>query len=277
MLWLCKGDPLVNVLRNTFRAQPIRIPEARVTPLIVFALAAGRFQFIGPLADLVSTRTSARLGELKPEPSPMANLKENKSGNVNLDLGLKILDGFLRGFNISGCLPAVSAQFAKAADVSFEFQDVERRAVPLSAIGKALKSRSFEVEHGLIAEAVSKAVRPEFFIVDSTISSRDFSIAASTKTSADFKIKLAKIQEAVDASAKVKVQSKSKRELTFIGPRPLPFAFTCCRVSFDQSGGNIRLAPYVGRAAYARPDQQGEQALRHAVPTPQAGMLEWEP
>jgi hypothetical protein len=276
MLLQCKNDPLVDTLRKTFRAVPIRVPEARVAPLVVFLLQGGRFHFAGPLQDLVTTRTAARLAELDPKPSPMADLKETRSGDVDVDLGLKILDGFLRGFSVSGCLPAVKAQFAQVVSVSFAFLHVERSAVPLTAIGRVLVDRAFEVQHPLINDALSRVDRPEFFVVDSTIASRDFTITASTKSAAELKLQAAKIQDLVDVSAKVKVTSKSKRELTFAGPQQLPFAFTCCRVNFDKSGGDIRLAPYVGKAAFARPGRANEEPLQNAVPTSHVELVEWE-
>jgi len=277
MLQLCNRDPLLDALRTTFGAQPIRVPEARVAPLVVFQMAPGaRFRYLGRLRELVTSSTAGRLNELKIERARMLDLSGKRSGAVDTKFGLEILEGFLKGFNLLGSLPSISAQFSHVSGVFFQFQDVQRASVSPAAIGSTLRGKVFQVDNALIADALHRARRVEFFIVDSVIESRGFSMAASSEVDVGFELNVAEIQELVSLSAAATVSSNTKRDLVFTSRRHLPFAFTCFRVSFEASGGDVRMSPYVGPGAYARPPNAPEAPPRHAVLTSRPGLLDWD-
>ncbi len=276
MFRLCDHDPLLDELRNIFRAQPIRIPEARIILLTVFVQDSQRFEFIGYLGELVTPATATNLAELKPKPDSMSEVKSRRSGKVKADLGIEILEGFLEGFGISGCLPSLRAQLSRANTVSFAFREVRRLWVSPAAIGGALKARSFEVDNALIRSYLTRGRDVEFFVVDSTIMSRDFTVSVEETRGAGVSLKVAEIEGIAKVGAGVEFTEGMGRELTFTGPEALPFAFTCNRVSFDAREGNVRLAPCAGTAYYSTPPVEEElPEPRHAVLARRPFMLEW--
>jgi hypothetical protein len=275
MLLLCKNDPLVDTLHKTFRAQPIRVPEARVTPLVVFLMIDDRFRFVGHLGELLTKRAAAKLGQLQSQVSPMADVISRSSSKIDVDLGIKILEGFLRGFNVSGFLPSVSAKFGTVKLVSFTFHDVVRRWIDGGALADALRLKAFEMQNALVAEYLGPLSASQLFIVDSVIASRDFTIAAEGGGDKAFRLTGADIQGLAELSTGVSLSTTSGRELTFTGPEHLPFAFTCYRAGLDSLGAQPVLAPYAGSGAYARPPTSIEKP-NHAVLAAQPALLEWE-
>ena len=277
MFRLCDHDPLLDELRKTFRAQPIRIPEARIVPLTVFVQSPAGFRFIGYLGELVTRPTAEKLEELKPQPDSLSNVKTKRSGKVTADLGIKILQGFLEGFAISGCLPSLEAQLNMADTISFTFSDVQRLWITPAAIGSVLKARSFELDHALVRDFLTRSHEAQFFVVDSTILSRAFTVTVEEARGAGVSLKVAEIEGIAKGSASVTISQKTARELTFTGSDRLPFAFTCNRVSLDARGGTVKLAPYVGSAAYSTPPVEEEPSEPlHAVLAARPFMLEWE-
>ena len=156
MLSLCKGDPLVDALLQTFRAQPIRVPEERIVPLVVFQMEArNRLRYLGQLREMVTPKANKKLAELKTERSGMASLESTRSGSVDIKLGLKVLDGFLRGFGLSSCFPSISTQLSRASNIAFAFQHVRRVGVSPAAVGNGLAEKTFEIDNAVIAGAIS--------------------------------------------------------------------------------------------------------------------------
>ncbi len=114
---LCNDDQLVKTLHGVFKANIVRIPEARIQPLGAVASTPEGPRFWGYLHELVEGTLEAR-GAI--QESRMADIAGKRSRSVNLDLGLQILDGFLRGFGLPST--GIAAKFAGAKTVSFSFQ-----------------------------------------------------------------------------------------------------------------------------------------------------------
>jgi hypothetical protein len=242
---------------------------------VVFTMQGRRFEFIGPLRDLVAADRRGVIEALSPEPSRMADVKNRKSGEVATDLGLKILDGFLQGFQISGALPAVSAEFQRAMTVSFTFANIVRRGFAPSAIGGLLMQETLEIENPVLADLARGSSGAEIFIVDSVIVSNEFAMTAERTSKQAFKVNAVSIADVLDAGLGVAVASRSGRDVTFSGTDALPFAFTCRRASLDASGRTVSLKPYKGSAAYARPGSRSTSEPRAAVLSDDVGLLEW--
>jgi hypothetical protein len=131
------------------------------------------------------------------------------------------------------------------------------------------------MQNALVAEYLGQLSASQLFIVDSVIASRDFTLTAEGGGDKDFRLTGADIQGLAELSTGVSLSTTSGRELTFTGPKHLPFAFTCYRAGLDSLGAQPVLAPYVGSAAYARPPTGIEQP-NHAVLAARPALLEWD-
>jgi hypothetical protein len=133
---LCTGDPLLDTLRETFAATPVRIPETRIQPLSALAATSDNASFRGQLEPLLAGRHGL---EVPVAESPMAALAGKRSRSIRWSVGLKILDGFLQGLGLPG--GSLAANMRGAERVSYSFANLLRRFVDLNQLGQALSGR----------------------------------------------------------------------------------------------------------------------------------------
>jgi hypothetical protein len=231
-LGLCSGDELLEMLREQFSANPLRIPEERVKPMRVLAGYDGKVSFRGELVHLVKGEPALTFPEEDFATSRMADVSGKKSRSVKLELGLEVLSGFLKGFGIP---PAqVATAFEGASEVAFSFKDVSRKWVDVGAVGNQMAGRHLNEENP--AGKIFLSEEYAFLLIESTITSSDFSMSVEKARSDDFEINMSLVKDIVgEAGAAVEVRSTSKRDVTFKGKEALPFAFTCCRIYLDEN------------------------------------------
>lgn len=238
-LGLCEGDPLVKTLSEVFGANIVRVPEERIRPLSVVTVCNNRLSFHGELAPLVKDLSAHERGTPGLSTSRMADLSGKRSWKVNTDLGLAILDGFLRGFGVPSA--GIREQFKGATQVCFSFKEVYRTYVDVGWLDGVLAGRA--VDKSNPAAAIFLGESPcELLLIDSVITSSDFSISVDRTRDADFRLDVPAIQQIVaQTRAGVQVSSASNVELTFQGERPL--AFSCVRLHLDSKGCIVAMPP----------------------------------
>lgn len=237
-LQLCDDDFLVKTLRQVFGANPIRVPEERIVPLTVLASNGSKTFFRGSLPPLL--RGSPELA-IDIETSRMANLSGRRSKSVKIELGLKILDGFLSGIGIPSA--ALSAKFAGAKEISFSFEDVRRLFVDPGIVGAQLAGKVVNDESPA-ATIFFEQGGFQFLVIDSTIQSRDFNIKVETKSDDAFSLDVPAIKDLIGkVQTGVEVSSASSLDLTFRGPQYLSFAFSCLRLYVDGNGRVTSMPP----------------------------------
>ncbi len=91
---LCKGDPLVETVRELVEAMPLRVPEERFQPLCLMATVSGKLVFLGHLSNALVHPPDFK-GIIAA--SRMASISGKSSRRVDAALGLEILEGFLTG------------------------------------------------------------------------------------------------------------------------------------------------------------------------------------
>ena len=233
---LCSGDPLSEMVREQFSANLLRIPEERVKPMRVFAGHNGKIAFRGELVYLVKGEPALTFPEENFVTSRMADASGKKSKSVSLEFGLDILSGFLRGFAQGFGIPPAkfATAFSGASKVAFSFKGVWRKWVDMGAVGNKLAGRYLNEENPTAKIFLSE--KYAFLLIESTITSSDFSMSVEKARSDDFEINISLVKDIVgEAGAAVEVRSTSKRDVTFEGKEPLPFAFTCCRIYLDEN------------------------------------------
>lgn len=241
MLGLCSGDPIVDTLRSVFHANIVEVPEERIKPLIVAAEADGRHTSFRGMLSVLLKQPSSYVDPTVLQ-SLMANISGQKSREVHVDIGLKILGNFLAAFGIPSI--NISAAFSGAQKVSFSFDNVIRYYVDDGSLGNELIGNA--INFGNPAAAIFSVPDNLYrcYILDSTITSSDFTISVEQSSGNDFKINLPAIQQIVkQADVDVAVESSSSTSVTFTGQKHLCFAFSCLLAELDANGRVISLPP----------------------------------
>jgi len=240
MLGLCKRDPIVDTLRNVFHANIVAVPESRIQPLVIVAANRQATSFRGRILPLLKKPTTYVDPQI--QTSAMPSISGTRTRQVSLDMGLEVLGNFLKGFGV----PAIglSAAFTGATKVSFSFDKVARLFVDVGELGEHVTGSVLE-RNNPSAEIFFKADNPfKCYILDSAITSEDFTFQVEQSTSTDFKLSLPTISEIVSkANAGVTVSGSSTLAVTFTGNRPLGFAFSCLLATFDAAGRIRTLEP----------------------------------
>lgn len=240
-LGLCEGDPLVTTLRDVFGQNIIKVPEERYRPLTVLAAYDGRISFRGSLPPIVLGDPPLAFDPSLFASSPMGNLSGKRTRSVNLDLGLKILEGFLSGLGVPSA--GIESTFSGVTKVSYTFGDVYRLWVDINSVGRMLKGRSVDKKNPAAAIFFGDDAY-SFLVLDSVVTSSDFTISVDRVSSENFKLNVPAIQEIVgDAKAGVSVSSSTGLDLTFKGSKQLAFAFSCIRFVVSPDGAIGALVP----------------------------------
>ncbi len=237
-LGLCDGDPIVNALRDVFGANIVRVPEERIKPLRVVASSDDKSSFRGELTPLLKGNVALNIPVTT---SQMADISGKRSRKVNIDLGLEILDGFLKGFGITSA--EIGIKFQGASEVSFSFKNVVRNYIDIGLLGKALAGQKVEKENPA-ARIFFDDTDYSFLVIDSVITSSDFLISVDKSSDSGFKLDIPTIQNIVNkANVGVQVTTTNDYDIVFKGPEHLTFAFSCVKLYLDADGTIMSMPP----------------------------------
>lgn len=240
MIELCRHDPVADTLRNVFHANIVEVPEARIQPLIVVAASQDRTSFRGAILPLLKKPTNFAPPQIMQ--SQMPAVSGTKTRQVTINLGLEILGNFLQGFGVPSA--GLSASFQGATAVSFSFNDVIRFFVDVGELGEHLIGSVLNSDNPAAAIFFEPDHPYSCYILDSSISSSDFTIAVEKAQDSDFKIDVPTISQVVSAAnAGVQVTTSSNVSVSFKGDRHLGFAFSCLLANLDDSGRITSLEP----------------------------------
>jgi hypothetical protein len=228
---LCDGDPIVNTLREVFHANIIRVPEERFAPLTVLAADGSAVSFRGGLRNLIKGDSPAF-----PDPadSLMTTISGQKTRSMDLSLGLQILDGFLKGLGAGSA--GIDTKFKTVQKVTYSFANVVRKWVDDGAVGRLLIDRVIDKQNPAAAIFFGSG-QYAFLVLDSVITSSEFTIAVDKTSSGSFSFDLPGIQNIIGkSSTAVSVSTATGYELTFTGQKQLAFAFSCVQFRLDPAG-----------------------------------------
>lgn len=237
-LKLCGHDPLVNELRNMFSASIVRVPEERIRPLTVIATRHGKNRYWGSIDSLLSGETALEIPSGARASSRMAPLNGGKSSAIDVELGLKILDGFLSGFGVLSA--GVSPAFDHAAELRFSFHKIVREFVDNAWLSRALSERALDTSAGKI---FIRKPRWNLLVVDSVITSPSFTLEVVKSNSGSLDLAAPVPHLIGKAELKVSVKKRNNRSLTFSSAKPLTFAFTAAQLHVEKSGAISTIEP----------------------------------
>lgn len=275
-LGLCgdKEEPVVAELRAAFNANILKVPGEHVKPLGVVAFSREGIRYLGDLAPLLETGTPLQLPSGYLEEARMATVSGHRTGSVKLDLGLKILDGFLSGFGIASA--EVCPSFEAVSRIAFSFQDVRRTYLQTTRLGRLLADKKIDQTHPL-ARLFQGERSSDFLVLDMVIQSNNFAVHVEKAEAKRVKLDLPNLAQFV-GGVRVNVGSTSESDLTvtFAGDKYLTFAFSCVRLYPDEQGQIHLIAPEYRKISLAGRGLKMTYNPDHALLSEEPGLLDLE-
>lgn len=230
-------DPVVKKLREIFEANILKIPEARFQPLVTIARIDKKNKYWGELPTMVDGDIMEMYDLIAS--SPMADIAGKVSKSTNVDIGLSILEGFLKGFSLPSA--SIAAHFSGASKVAFSFKNVVRQYFAPADLVSFINGIPLDTTRTDSQQIINGEMA--LYVIDSIITSSDFSIHATNSSGGNLGLDIPVIQGIVSqANAGVAVQKESETSISFQGDKPLTFAFTCLKCDVDPAG-RITLKP----------------------------------
>jgi hypothetical protein len=261
-------DDLTATLRELFRgANIIRIPNSSIQPLSTFIVNGKSHKQMGRLINMVEGDLTDIIDAI--EEARVANIAGKQSRSVDVNFGLEILEGFLDGFGLPSI--GIKEHFKGASKVSFSFKDVKQKYIEAFVLGGVLIGQKINTNNSAIYPILER--KADLYIIDSIITSSDFSISADDVENEDFEFNVDKIQRIVSGiNSKILVESHSKRAITFKGEEPLPFAFTAIKCHVDSNGEMFLRPTKTSHNVMFNSHEEGENERLPSID----GMIIWD-
>ncbi|MBF0518953.1 MAG: hypothetical protein HQK92_04440 [Nitrospirae bacterium] len=229
---LCRQDEILDILRNTYKAEVLKIPEERVKPFCVIARKNNNFNFWGELSHLVNNGTQIRATNF--ESSLMAELSGKQSSKLKTSIGFQIIDSFLQGFGVPS--PDIKSKINNVSLLSFSFKDVKRMYITPAKMGQILIKHEINVRN-----SASMIFFPphsyEFLVIDSIIICNNFSIHIKKSTDYKGKIDFGAIKEMLKCTdMHIEINKASDISITFKSNKYLTFSFTVVKFILETNG-----------------------------------------
>ena len=269
---ICKND-ITDLLRQTFNASPLKVPESRVKPLIVVGRQGKKVNFRGQLGHLLEGDQGLSVPF---EESILANTSLKRSQSISLNFGLKIMEGFLQGLGIPS-IPFDTA-LKGVKEISFSFNDAKRIFIDPNFLGNELKGRKIDLTHPSVGIFTRSDDPFEMLLISDAIVCKSFVMNIEKANESEFEAAIPELQKLLSVDAKVKIDTKTNRSISFEGEEFLTFAFACVKLELDQQSGLMQ----IGETIITR-QLKGDEEVKIQSPYAmidedefEPGMIEWE-
>ena len=228
-----REDPFIRMIREELKATPLGVPNANIQPLEAIAYKGKVADFIGKIDGLLA---GAETLKLDTEISEVPDIQRNKSNSINMEAGIGLLEGILKGF--TGSNLGLKGSFQKEGVLSFSFPDLQQRRIDIASLGKALKERRLDFELPTMHMFDHTNSFPhELLLITTVYASKTFSInvekISGNNGELDFSVLESQLGE---VKGKLNISKTSDRSWTFEGSEALTIAFSSIQLNFTQEG-----------------------------------------
>ena len=240
-------DPSVTYL-NKFGYNVVRLPRTGISPMDVL----GKRDSVERLGRLSSVWKTTMAEPAVGAPQAAADLEGQKSQDLELSIGLKVLENALRG--LGAAVPSVDFAFRQARKVQFTYTNITSVSVaPLDA-GNYLSSGDLNTANPVVAQYFLDDEAHAFLIVD-VLQSDSICVTAKTENGIEAELDVPAIQGVVGASIGVKRGGASSSAITFQGRQPITFGFKAFVIAFTDGHWTLKGAKASGDMAFAVEDE----------------------
>ena len=226
---ICKNN-LSDILRDSFQANPVKVPESRILPLIILELEKNKPKYIGNIKYLLQGSEEV---EFPIHKGLASNVSNTFSKSTDLKAGFKILDGFLKGIGIDPAVVRASIKGNKT--ISFAFNNVKTQYIDLLEFGKILNTQDLIIDPLNFGINKANGKPPRLALIDRVIQSNNFSMRVFKENDSSGKIDVPLINDHLsDIKTSIKVDKSSEHEIKFSGDSYLTFAFSCIELFLEE-------------------------------------------
>lgn len=278
----CQRDPLLAQLHKTYNATPFLPPMNSIKPLHLVAHRGNRTMHLGPLEEVL-VPNGAAFG-LEEQNAEVSNVNLNKTSTFSGELGFKLLEGILSGFNLS--IEPFKAVLTQEVEVTLDFQGTRRRAIHHTSLGTALRHRAIDLDHpsikGLFKEKDGwlRFSNPMgMFVIGSVLESRQFSIHLNRKGSVGLELEAPVLGKLTDVGFKVQHDGAKTLGFSHEGDNYLVFAFACFELEMDGQGGlSIQQEVAWRRGGLGDPaaDDTPAEPMAGGEDNPEISLIDWQ-
>jgi hypothetical protein len=162
----------------------------------------------------------------------VAGIAGDKTNDLDVGIGLKILADALAGLGAGLSLPSLNLAFKKAKKVQFRFINVESTSITPFALGRFLAKGTLDMSNPFANHYFGNDETQEYIIFD-VLKSDSISVTAKTETGTTVDADIGVLSGALKANVTAKVGSMGASEITFEGKVKATFAFKLFEVQFE--------------------------------------------
>jgi hypothetical protein len=223
---ICK-DPVTKEL-NKRGYNIVKLPRAGIEPMDVLGREGDAMEKLGAISE-VWTSTAA-LPTVGP-PAPAVGIDGEKSSDLDLGIGLKLLSNMLAGLGGGISLPTLNIAFKKARKIQFKFENVESTSITPFALGKFLATGVLDTANPFVAHYFGNDDTQEYIIFD-VLKSDTISVSAKSESGVEVEADVGVLSAALNANVKVKAGTAGATTLSFQSAVKATFAFKLFEVMF---------------------------------------------
>jgi hypothetical protein len=224
---LCK-DPVTKTL-NERGYNLVKLPRVGIEPMDVLGREKGTLEKLGAIAEVwTSTGTVPSVSA----PTAVAGITGEKSSDVDLGIGLKLLSNALAGLGSGISLPSLNVAFKRAKKIQFQFVNVESTSITPFALGKFLAAGTLDLSNPFAAHYFGNDETQEYIIFE-VLKSDSLSVTAKTDSGTEVGADVGALSGALNANVSVKAGGTTSSEVTFKGTVKATFAFKLFEVQFE--------------------------------------------
>lgn len=260
---LCGSDPLLDFIRQTYDAVPLRLPDPRWVPLTLFTVSGGRVRQLGVLRDIDPGL------DLPPERTQLPTVAAQRSSAISWGMAVSVTGPFLSallGVPLLNLETRLLAKVHRRTEVVLSLGRASRTSVNMLALAAGLDRTGLRLPQTLRVDG-------PLYVVDSVLHSRELTTTVSgvddTETTAHI---AASLVGAIDPEFVVRSASK----VTVRGRGDTPFAITCAELERFEDGAIYRLRADVRGPRAAATPIGGFDITSHAVLGDAADLMDFD-
>lgn len=228
---ICESDPLLEFIRNTYDAIPLKLPDRRFKPLTLFTIVEKRVRYLGELEDLISVHnwTPPRIDE-----TDVPDISKRSSRMLSVGAALDLLGPFLANL-LALTQVDVEASFKSAKKrsdgVRLVLAKAKRSLVRPIACVSIFEKAKIQLPSGL-GELGSEKKNP-LYLIDSILTAREITLMLEGNNATDEAVK---IETGLVGKVSADNVFRRQSELSIRSSTRATFAFTCIKLAVGSSG-----------------------------------------
>lgn len=230
----CHSDPLLDYIRETYTAVPMKLPDSRIVPMSLLTVLQNRARFLGTMDNLVPESTRSKTLP-RAQSAELPDVARSSTSRLGWSLALQVLSPYLTALfsqlpiDLTGSL---TGALTRKQTVSLSLARARRSFVSPFGVAATLERAKPRVPSAMDVELGTTDSKP-LFLVDSVLTAGELQLGIEGESAVEAAVS---IESALAGKLSPEVVIRNESRLTIIGKQRVPFAFTCIRLRADELG-----------------------------------------